>query len=189
MEKHNCERSYKILEDERLIIGHARSSADHINVMESASRRKCSCHDGSSGSTAKDNLGDLAANGFPWPPRSYTCTFCKREFRSAQALGGHMNVHRRDRARLRQMASTDHSFRSNYNTLMINKLNLHRSNASFSTISSHPSTHSLSCVKGCEIGAKSAKNLEIVRWGLEGGLVGGESKSDDLDLELRLGFS
>ncbi|KAK1362524.1 transcriptional regulator SUPERMAN-like [Heracleum sosnowskyi] len=37
---------------------------------------------------------------FPWPPRSYSCSFCKREFRSAQALGGHMNVHRRDRARL-----------------------------------------------------------------------------------------
>lgn len=37
-----------------------------------------------------------------WPPRSYSCTFCRREFRSAQALGGHMNVHRRDRARLRQ---------------------------------------------------------------------------------------
>lgn len=40
--------------------------------------------------------------GTTWPPRSYTCTFCRREFRSAQALGGHMNVHRRDRARLRQ---------------------------------------------------------------------------------------
>ncbi|CAL5187738.1 unnamed protein product [Lathyrus oleraceus] len=37
-----------------------------------------------------------------WPPRFYTCTFCRREFRSAQALGGHMNVHRRDRARLHQ---------------------------------------------------------------------------------------
>ncbi|XP_008796324.2 transcriptional regulator SUPERMAN-like [Phoenix dactylifera] len=40
--------------------------------------------------------------GTTWPPRSYTCAFCRREFRSAQALGGHMNVHRRDRARLRQ---------------------------------------------------------------------------------------
>ncbi|KAK9144495.1 hypothetical protein Sjap_004398 [Stephania japonica] len=39
--------------------------------------------------------------GTTWPPRSYSCTFCRREFRSAQALGGHMNVHRRDRARLR----------------------------------------------------------------------------------------
>ncbi|KAF3322152.1 transcriptional regulator SUPERMAN-like protein [Carex littledalei] len=40
--------------------------------------------------------------GFSWPARSYGCSFCKREFRSAQALGGHMNVHRRERARLRQ---------------------------------------------------------------------------------------
>ncbi|KAH7841962.1 hypothetical protein Vadar_014490 [Vaccinium darrowii] len=46
--------------------------------------------------------GDLLSGFHPWPPRSYTCAFCKREFRSAQALGGHMNVHRRDRARLRQ---------------------------------------------------------------------------------------
>ncbi|KAK9137741.1 hypothetical protein Sjap_008335 [Stephania japonica] len=46
--------------------------------------------------------GVALLNGFSWPPcRSYSCSFCKREFRSAQALGGHMNVHRRDRARLR----------------------------------------------------------------------------------------
>ncbi|XP_021912676.1 zinc finger protein 10 [Carica papaya] len=43
--------------------------------------------------------------GTTWPPRSYTCTFCRREFRSAQALGGHMNVHRRDRARLHQSSA------------------------------------------------------------------------------------
>ncbi|KAE9615035.1 hypothetical protein Lal_00048188 [Lupinus albus] len=43
--------------------------------------------------------------GSMWPPRSYSCTFCKREFRSAQALGGHMNVHRRDRAKLKQNLS------------------------------------------------------------------------------------
>ena len=39
--------------------------------------------------------------GTSWPARNYACSFCKREFKSAQALGGHMNVHRRDRARLR----------------------------------------------------------------------------------------
>ncbi|GMI72015.1 FLORAL ORGAN NUMBER 1, FLORAL DEFECTIVE 10, SUPERMAN [Hibiscus trionum] len=44
------------------------------------------------------NQGYLS--GFPWLRRSYICNFCKREFRSAQALGGHMNVHRRERARL-----------------------------------------------------------------------------------------
>ncbi|KAL2481583.1 zinc-finger protein 10 [Abeliophyllum distichum] len=49
---------------------------------------------------AEDAAGALG--GCTWPPRSYSCSFCKREFRSAQALGGHMNVHRRDRARLKQ---------------------------------------------------------------------------------------
>lgn len=49
---------------------------------------------------AEDAAGPLG--GCIWPPRSYSCSFCKREFRSAQALGGHMNVHRRDRARLKQ---------------------------------------------------------------------------------------
>ncbi|CAJ1970925.1 unnamed protein product [Sphenostylis stenocarpa] len=47
--------------------------------------------------------------GSMWPPRSYSCTFCKREFRSAQALGGHMNIHRRDRARLKQNLSPHHN--------------------------------------------------------------------------------
>ncbi|GAB2299760.1 hypothetical protein Dimus_033813 [Dionaea muscipula] len=42
-----------------------------------------------------------------WPPRSYSCSFCKREFKSAQALGGHMNVHRRDRAMLKQIPTTE----------------------------------------------------------------------------------
>lgn len=52
---------------------------------------------------AEDAAGHLG--GCVWPPRSYSCSFCRREFRSAQALGGHMNVHRRDRARLRQCSS------------------------------------------------------------------------------------
>ncbi|PKA56482.1 Transcriptional regulator TAC1 [Apostasia shenzhenica] len=34
--------------------------------------------------------------------RSYPCIFCKRGFSTAQALGGHMNIHRKDRAKLRQ---------------------------------------------------------------------------------------
>ncbi|KAK7292921.1 hypothetical protein RJT34_15779 [Clitoria ternatea] len=48
---------------------------------------------------------DASGSGCIWPPRSYSCSFCRREFRSAQALGGHMNVHRRDRARLKQPCS------------------------------------------------------------------------------------
>ncbi|KAL4558199.1 hypothetical protein LXL04_036397 [Taraxacum kok-saghyz] len=32
--------------------------------------------------------------------RSYECTFCKRGFTNAQALGGHMNIHRKHKATL-----------------------------------------------------------------------------------------
>ncbi|KAK2972978.1 hypothetical protein RJ640_022035 [Escallonia rubra] len=65
--------------------------------------------------------GDLLG-GFSWPPRSYICSFCKREFRSAQALGGHMNVHRRDRARLRQ-SPPPRDINGQYSPLL--NLNLH----------------------------------------------------------------
>ncbi|KAK6929395.1 hypothetical protein RJ641_005600 [Dillenia turbinata] len=65
---------------------------------------------------AKDTVGSLL-EGCVWPPRSYSCSFCRREFRSAQALGGHMNVHRRDRARLKQSLGTlcDHLHHSQTN--------------------------------------------------------------------------
>ncbi|XP_022760040.1 transcriptional regulator SUPERMAN-like [Durio zibethinus] len=49
--------------------------------------------------------GDHSCCESTWHPKYYTCSFCKREFRSAQALGGHMNVHRKDRARLRLLSS------------------------------------------------------------------------------------
>ncbi|XP_009791594.1 transcriptional regulator TAC1-like [Nicotiana sylvestris] len=35
----------------------------------------------------------------------YRCSFCKRGFSNAQALGGHMNIHRKDRAKLREIPS------------------------------------------------------------------------------------
>ena len=46
---------------------------------------------------AKDDTGNR---------RSYECTFCKRGFTNAQALGGHMNIHRKDRAKTKQLTSS-----------------------------------------------------------------------------------
>ncbi|KAF9606140.1 hypothetical protein IFM89_023193 [Coptis chinensis] len=45
----------------------------------------------------KEQANDDAGTG-----RFYECVFCKRGFTTAQALGGHMNIHRRDRARNKQ---------------------------------------------------------------------------------------
>ncbi|RVW53506.1 transcriptional regulator SUPERMAN [Vitis vinifera] len=36
---------------------------------------------------------------------SYDCVFCKRGFTTAQALGGHMNIHRKDRAKAKPPSS------------------------------------------------------------------------------------
>ncbi|XP_044497843.1 transcriptional regulator SUPERMAN-like [Mangifera indica] len=44
--------------------------------------------------------------------RSYECTFCKRGFTNAQALGGHMNIHRKDRAKAKQVTSSSFSNRA-----------------------------------------------------------------------------
>ncbi|KAL1539689.1 transcriptional regulator SUPERMAN-like [Salvia divinorum] len=66
--------------------------------MEGYSKWACDqrLRDGTNQSFERDR-----AYGFSWPQRNYSCSFCNKEFKSAQALGGHMNVHRRDRARMR----------------------------------------------------------------------------------------
>ncbi|KAL5848979.1 hypothetical protein ACOSQ4_006992 [Xanthoceras sorbifolium] len=76
--------------------------ATNNNNQNSSSNKLKDSWNSNSQSYGEDYLAGLS-----WPPRSYTCSFCKREFRSAQALGGHMNVHRRDRARLRQSPPRD----------------------------------------------------------------------------------
>ncbi|CAL9203404.1 transcriptional regulator TAC1-like [Musa acuminata AAA Group] len=43
----------------------------------------------------------------PGAGRFYDCTFCRRGFTTAQALGGHMNIHRKDRARTRVSGKKD----------------------------------------------------------------------------------
>ncbi|CAM8992727.1 unnamed protein product [Rhodiola kirilowii] len=75
-------------------MGHIKGPWNHIYTSSNSSA--------SASAYASEDGGYTNLTGFSWPPRLYVCSFCKREFRSAQALGGHMNVHRRDRARLRQ---------------------------------------------------------------------------------------
>ncbi|CAK9166298.1 unnamed protein product [Ilex paraguariensis] len=42
--------------------------------------------------------------------RTYECTFCKRGFSNAQALGGHMNIHRKDKAKIKQASNEAQQF-------------------------------------------------------------------------------
>nr|GLL43603.1 transcriptional regulator SUPERMAN-like [Ipomoea trifida] len=40
--------------------------------------------------------------------RSYECAFCKRGFTNAQALGGHMNIHRKDKLKAAKQNNISH---------------------------------------------------------------------------------
>ncbi|KAI3853963.1 hypothetical protein MKX03_024189 [Papaver bracteatum] len=83
-------------------------------------------------SYGKETLGSK----FSWPPRPYTCSFCKREFRSAQALGGHMNIHRRDRARLNQSIPWDINQYQHANFISPNP-NFHPSSSTAAAFTNH----------------------------------------------------
>ncbi|KAE9585138.1 hypothetical protein Lal_00017863 [Lupinus albus] len=90
----------------------------HNNKNQMAMKEFLDCNNNSHNGEDIDHY----MNGFPWPPRSYTCSFCMKEFKSAQALGGHMNVHRRDRARLRHSSppTSDHNHGHGQGHPMIN---------------------------------------------------------------------
>lgn len=72
-----------------------------------------------------DQPADYVAAG-----RSYECVFCKRGFTTAQALGGHMNIHRKDRAKNNRpvgpvpalIHSNNHHPQMNYHTNPINSI-------------------------------------------------------------------
>jgi hypothetical protein len=160
----------------------------------------------------------LAAGCFPWPPQRsspppsvscYTCGYCRREFRSAQALGGHMNVHRRDRARLRQCCSASAAAhpsaslpspaltaRHQHSRAPIPNLNFSPQHcaAGGSMAAADPVIYSLfstttssSTAVATKAAVEVSLELGIGVCGRSSGRGGGVVEDDGLDLELRLG--
>lgn len=105
----------------------------------------------------------------PGQVRSYSCTFCKRGFSNAQALGGHMNIHRRDRAKLKQQSSEE------------NLLSLDIANKNPNDQADSEENHETQ--RGKLITTK-----ELPRSSSFVGTQRIEEKKCDLDLELRLGY-
>ncbi|XP_010558920.1 PREDICTED: tropinone reductase homolog At5g06060-like [Tarenaya hassleriana] len=130
-------------------------------------------------------------SGCVWPLKTYTCSFCTREFRSAQALGGHMNVHRRDRARLKHNQEADHQVHVlKTNILCLVSKNLSEDSRKFDALAEDP--------------AKNQENGEVrtdLSMGLNSELCQKPTtrsyckrakpnliyRHEELDLELRLG--
>ncbi|GER24909.1 zinc finger protein 11 [Striga asiatica] len=148
------------------------------------------------------------AYGFSWPQRNYRCSFCKKEFKSAQALGGHMNVHRRDRARMRlsspSSGSWDFPYPPNPNYSNPNQKPNPIQNPNPRAVLFSGSLLGKNVSSGVECGdfirgkkskgdkfglgdARVWKAKEIVELDLSLGLI--DDVKEDLDLELRLGYS
>ncbi|KAF8695252.1 hypothetical protein HU200_037469 [Digitaria exilis] len=137
-----------------------------------------------------DNFS-LAASS--WPPQqkrsssssSHTCGYCKREFRSAQGLGGHMNVHRMDRARL-----IHHQCSSHLLDLLSSGCRCCRTHGAASdggSLAMPTAKLGISRSSAMTITTKDfdVKNLELRM----GACSHGDGAEERLDLELKLGYS
>lgn len=148
--------------------------------------------------------------GTTWPPRFYNCTFCGREFKSAQALGGHMNVHRRDRVRFRHenqpISSSTSSFTipatnvvydgggvcffyqlPNENSDFLHSISLHSATP---YPSNNPIASSIPSLKlSGELGGTSSSSSHCSHMSSKGdeSLISIDDGAEKLDLELRLG--
>ncbi|XP_073016656.1 probable transcriptional regulator RABBIT EARS [Primulina eburnea] len=138
-----------------------------------------------------------------WPPRRfYSCSFCRREFRSSQALGGHMNVHRRDKAMLKQQYSPKSSPSDQSSDRMQKDSAMFFLDIDFGGLQMFPSAgdHEIrtvplfedgelldKTVASCKRIKKSDRNLPCLRRELFTGCKKITGSVEDVDLELRLG--
>ncbi|KAK4361558.1 hypothetical protein RND71_020510 [Anisodus tanguticus] len=71
--------------------------------------------------------------------RSYECNFCKRGFTNAQALGGHMNIHRKDK--LKAKHNNSHHQESSSTKLSQEANYAYDNSRYYAPISSHDEQH------------------------------------------------
>ncbi|KAK3414879.1 hypothetical protein EUGRSUZ_H00184 [Eucalyptus grandis] len=137
--------------------------------------------------------------------RSYECTFCKRGFTNAQALGGHMNIHRKDRAKGKQAPSAAPNMRKIYDPYVIasnhfgsksgqgkdDEAQRSYSHQGLQTSAMNPrnyleSLHSLQ--RGDDVIWDASLSLQIGPSNMERtGEVKQDENREEVDLELRLG--
>nr|PNR52810.1 hypothetical protein PHYPA_009185 [Physcomitrium patens] len=123
---------------EYAVRGHAGSrlsASPQVTIVQTATQNMNVVGDSKRSSTASpstraydDSDIDVSCKASPlydqyWPIRTFNCNFCTRMFRTAQALGGHMNVHRRERAYANEMLTDLHPepARHTFSCSMVNR--------------------------------------------------------------------
>ncbi|KAJ8558133.1 hypothetical protein K7X08_004899 [Anisodus acutangulus] len=125
--------------------------------------------------------------------RSYECVFCKRGFNTAQALGGHMNIHRKDKTRNRPSQSSIVENNGPYHAATA-----HLSHRTYFPSHSSTSTKGPFLINGPDSGSEDHNNnrqcLNLFGLSLQYGaavetIEKNKGAEADLDLELRLGHA
>ncbi|KAI3693073.1 hypothetical protein L6452_32901 [Arctium lappa] len=129
--------------------------------------------------SSKDGLG-----------RSYECTFCKRGFTNAQALGGHMNIHRKDKAKAKQQkAFTTTTFTA---ATKRNKEHLIVSSKSFKSIPNEEVQYlgsSIEFLTGDHIGCQFTPSNPNFPWNLGASQLNDQALNEEhLRVNLNLGI-
>ncbi|KAF2302493.1 hypothetical protein GH714_036558 [Hevea brasiliensis] len=143
------------------------------------SKSSCSEEETDRSEQANDDMGT---------GRSYECIFCKRGFTTAQALGGHMNIHRKDRAKPRpnsSVPSISGKVDDDYHVSFRGYPPIQSYSPHYST--AHHHHHEL--LNPFEEDWRRNLSLQIGPSHVDGnkGKTEDCSESDELDLELRLG--
>uniref|UniRef100_A0A1J3I571 Transcriptional regulator TAC1 n=2 Tax=Noccaea caerulescens TaxID=107243 RepID=A0A1J3I571_NOCCA len=112
--------------------------------------------------------------------RPYICDFCERGFSNAQALGGHMNIHRKDRAKLRQ-ANLKEDSEDAVCTTSRSRFEQDLIELPFFVDMVGPATKEDRTKSGNYLGDEEDKKLGILQKALS-------QSPDMIDLELRLGL-
>ena len=140
--------------------------------------------------------------------RMYECRFCKRGFTNAQALGGHMNIHRKDKAKARQNQnhSSSYSYSSSSSSFIPHRIGLgyYPFANTFNTdtplplkFSSQPSLNNkwkTSTLFGVDLSLKINSSSSTIDDQPSAGKQNNKQnqhvyKNNDVDLELRLGYN
>ncbi|CAI9297311.1 unnamed protein product [Lactuca saligna] len=122
--------------------------------------------------------------------RSYECMYCKHGFTTAQALGGHMNVHRKDRAKSRSNPSKSNT--RPHQPCLITREFMSRSTPIIydNNHGKHKNPNGLIITSSTREEMRLSLSLSL-QFGLshEGeSIQEGNEADDELDLELRLGY-